>query len=368
VESPPADPLDFTQLLEANPWLEEHRHPEAPNYNPFGPTPTARALPGIPRTPWPEGCPDEGRTAVGQPLATLKPKVFSRWAWLAIFVALVLMPCAVSDTLGQIFEHRRPGMRQQANLIGYAVSGVLALGFAALFLPGILRQRAFWVCQRGLVWQNGREIGWCPWTDLEQFHSRAGDTYRVTKFGVQKSGEDFFLHAVAPGGRQLELYSTDLDQAKAFQIRFQEMVTAAVLPRFLERLRRGQEVECSPFTLHRNTLKFGDKAVSWSQVKRVALQEVFTGQSRSQIATDGSLPTTLYLEVDVVGEDLWAQVKEGEVSHGQAFVIVATTLARAAHGVPPEIGPGEDLGLPGGPGSATAAQQPPPEEDNPFRF
>ena len=192
--------------------------------------------------------------------------------------------------------------------------GVLLLGWYAcvrrpakamrwrtnLFRP--LQSVHLWVCEHGIVWQQGIEIAGCRWEDIEDF--RMSVDIRQPRYTIVPRPEVTLALSLSDSAWVMPL-------AECIQIK---IASTQLLPR-LRRIVAGERVPFGAVVLDRQRFTGPDFAAQWSDIVRVMAD-----------------PTSLFIDRRDQAE--WRWIRYGDVSHALLVPLIAQILIEEAKRLP----------------------------------
>jgi hypothetical protein len=157
-------------------------------------------------------------------------------------------------------------------VVAFGLAGLLFGGWRG-FLAVWSKDRTFWACPRGLVWQKRGVVSFCRWEELDRFivnHALLGRRGVGGQFVPLRELHQYTLEAQ---GERFKFDNTRGRWEQHFGDLCEELVTRAMLPRRAEAFERGEALSFDPFTLRREGLGYRDERSPWQDVTDVRLEK-----------------------------------------------------------------------------------------------
>ena len=272
--------------------------------------PATPALNRMPLDPLPEHCPP-AVAALGEPQATLKPRIVGRIVLIVIGVLVMVVGLLIGVLL---LAAPAAGPRGRDNIGSGVAVLLISIGGGALMaglgLWSLIRNagKRLWLCPGGVVLQAGAQVECLPWERFPGFYNQVTKTDHYTNGVFTGTTWTYCMEIEDRDGRRLRFDSGSFGWAvKAIGDRIQRESSSALFTVAIKALEEGKPVDFYPFVLTDRGIEYRDDFLRWRDVGNMQVQS-------------GSVRL-----VDARGTR-WAQRKLGDVAHSLLFLTLTQYL------------------------------------------
>jgi hypothetical protein len=130
---------------------------------------------------------------------------------------------------------------------------MVALGLLVIWFRKPTLAKRLWVCEGGLIWQEGERIGFCPWDGIAHFTSSEVHGRAIYLLCPEEGVKFFLTPALGPHIPSLAEY-------------IELAASAALIPVALDQIRRGVQVTFGLLTMDREGVWSGRRYCPWSRL------------------------------------------------------------------------------------------------------